>query len=766
MKLVVNKMEKNYYTELHHKNEVVVDNKNGELNVIFQNEDRSFTKSFKNWYPTESVKHNNTITLKGEMYIKELLTTVFVEINYIESNLGIVTKEISLKQANIPFLYYKIENDMTCDTINNFFSFNSAIHKGGIVHEEFPLAGYITNIGTQIGLLSDAGYKNQWTRNIRRRRVDQRGFTGIERQCDARLYQIISEEKIVKMTLGEVSDHRNGEYQEIALPVFDKIEEYMTNNLSTTVDGNKMYFRYTKKTDYFLSGVALPYMIDDGYYEVSFKHKSDRNVSITIIQEIDGIEKTKAMFYRGDQQSSKVDYVELKETFFISDTQDIVTKLLVGLVNPEEGSYLDIVDFKFKKVKPKYEAYHKMNQGEIELKKLFIYAAEGNSIRDIRYNAQVKLAEAVGFEGSDVEKILYADFYSLCWITSENDFTPHNVPNKNYAPDMYARDSFWSIISSDDKYLNESIFRRYGNTQNELGAIGTIVTPYMGSDEVKGNEATCEWLWWALINKRKFKTVLPQEKLEKAVNFVLEHFDDDRTGICKANFILGQNDITEDPINKMTNISLNQGVFAVTLRVCKELGFDVSDEYIEKANTAYRAFYDPERGYLLNDSKKPHVGSYGDLMPEVASFWLFGEGILGKEITINTLNKLPHRNYCGLFLADAQRDAFFTKETQPYDYEFTYKDGEYYNGGSWMRNEIGAYALGYIYGWDQAFERISKRLDAEINTNYEEPFSHEYIPTDFNRENPWRDSMKVFSWNVFAIRVLEMAGLRNGKQNK
>lgn len=41
------------------------------------------------------------------------------------------------------------------------------------------------------------------------------------------------------------------------------------------------------------------------------------------------------------------------------------------------------------------------------------------------------------------------------WITSRNNFTPLNVPSINYAPDMYNRDSFWSLMGVYDKDASE-----------------------------------------------------------------------------------------------------------------------------------------------------------------------------------------------------------------------------------------------------------------------------------------------------------------------
>jgi len=64
------------------------------------------------------------------------------------------------------------------------------------------------------------------------------------------------------------------------------------------------------------------------------------------------------------------------------------------------------------------------------------------------------------------------------------------------------------------------------------------------------------------------------------------------------------------------------------------------------------------------------------------------------------------------------------------------------------------------HGWFAAGERIRKRLEAEINMNEDEPFSHEFLPTDPTVPGCWWPSARVFSWNVFALTALEVAGMR------
>ena len=203
--------------------------------------------------------------------------------------------------------------------------------------------------------------------------------------------------------------------------------------------------------------------------------------------------------------------------------------------------------------------YHPLKIGQTHHKNTFIFAEPGSDIRSLRLASQTRLAEGLGFSGTDAQKVLYADMQMLCWITDERDLTPLNVPSINYAPDMYNRDSFWSVAGVDDSHLSGALFDRWGNTQTAQGSIGTIVTPSMGSKEVKDNEATCEWLWWALINRNKYGINPPLEKIAAAFEYCVEAFDGARTGICHSHFVIGQNDVATYPDEPTSDLAVNQG---------------------------------------------------------------------------------------------------------------------------------------------------------------------------------------------------------------
>ncbi len=52
---------------------------------------------------------------------------------------------------------------------------------------------------------------------------------------------------------------------------------------------------------------------------------------------------------------------------------------------------------------------------------------------------------------------------------------------------------------------------------------------------------------WALLNKRRFGTKLPVEKVRKAARYCLKTYDPDDEGLCSAQFVMGQLDVIRYP---------------------------------------------------------------------------------------------------------------------------------------------------------------------------------------------------------------------------
>lgn len=486
------------------------------------------------------------------------------------------------------------------------------------------------------------------------------------------------------------------------------------------------------------------------------------------------------MKYIDNFPAKEEEWTQFKGSILVPYIENDSVSMFIGTQSGRECE-LQIKDLQFTEHLPQKEAYNLLPMGEKVVKIIYVFVEPRESHQQFMISAQTRLAEAKGFHGSQLEKMLYANFNMLTWITDTRDFTPFNVPNMNYAPDMYNRDAFFSVVSTYNRELNLAIWEQWGKTQTPAGGIGTIITTLMGSVEAKDNEATIHWLIWAMLNKRRFGAELPHEKIQKAVDYVLNEFDADRDGKCFARFPMSQIDIIDfDP--KTDRLAVNQGMLAIALRTIQELGFDVPDEHIRKAEEEYRNFYDPERRHLMFDREFPDIISLTDLEPEFFSLWLFNRPILTDEMVQNhleqmpVLNKVPQSPYpeygtTAPILIRKTRDnkgyAFLSGDYQPFgkfgeeNYSDGSSDGYYYNGGSWFRAEYCAYVAGLKHGWEPAIKRMENRVWAEVYLHPGWPFSKEFIPTKYATTDSWWPSTRGLCWNVFMLMANEVAGLRS-----
>ena len=345
---------------------------------------------------------------------------------------------------------------------------------------------------------------------------------------------------------------------------------------------------------------------------------------------------------------------------------------------------------------------------------------------------------------------------------------------------MYFRDSFFAVAGTNDRELNEIIFGIWGANQGSDGVIGTLVNANRGHIERKSNDSTPLWLLWALKNRHRFNSELPMAKIKKAAEFCLRTYDPEHNGVCHAQFIIGQNDVVDFP-QGTTEVAANQGMWAVTLRVIKELAIPgvsetIGEEYIAKAENAYRSYYDPSLKRIRPARHVTDAISFDEIWPEFLSLWTFHHKILTDEMVQEHLNHIPpmlprgdapHPELGGTvrpILIGLTNDGwrYFTDTWHPMvgnehaaRYANHSMDGIYYNGGSWLRIEICGYVAGKLHGWQAADAAIENRLWAEINIVPDFPTSQEYLATD--PAHPNFGFHRVFAWNTFVFQALELA---------
>jgi hypothetical protein len=779
----VGNTEKGYTVAIYNATQLLLKNTE-EFSIHMANLDLSENISITDWKGEKWNGDSNKITLSRDSYITELDLNLNIAVTYEIVNKNVIKKSINLFQSGMPSLYYSIEETAKpAAKPLKYITFEHDNFPGGFVHEMFPSAGFVTPDNFVVGFLMDAGYKNQYTRTTRRRfNGHGGGFVGMRRLPDPALVSTakVSEREngiqYIKQTFGEMYNLDAG--KEVAVPLnrdFKKI-----GNVAVQNNQGNYILNYQSKEQ---SGIEfMTPMKDQKAYTLSFLSKGTAPIAVKLFRTKNGkktVELENGVKYIDRFPTKENDWTLFKGSVLVPYIENDSVSLFIG-ATASEHCELELKDLKIVQHEPQKQPYNKLNMGEKATKTTYVFVEPWKNHHDFVIASQTRLAEGKGFKGSEIEKMLYSNFNMLTWITSVNDFSPFNVPNMNYAPDMYNRDSFFSIVSSYNKELNLSIWEKWGNTQTPEGGIATIITPYMGSIEVKDNEATIQWLIWAMMNKRRFGVSLPKEKMDKAVDYVLKQFDEDRDGICESRFTLSQIDII-DYQPKTNRLAVNQGMLAIALRTIKELGYPISETYVQKAEQEYRNFYDVKRKHILFDKNFPDIMSLTDLEPEFFSLWLFNKPILTDEMVTNQLNKVPMLNkvpnaphpelgttapICFRLTNDEKGYSYLTADYQPFgefgtsNYADGARDGMYYNGGSWMRAEYCAYAVGKRHGWSKAKAAMENRAWAEINLNPNWPYSKEFIPTKWTTTDSWWPSTRGLCWNVFILMADEVAGLR------
>jgi len=755
-----------------------------ELSLHLSNLDLSTIADLPHWTGEQWEGNESRITLWRDSYIPEFDANLTVSVIYEVVDTNIVKKTIELFQPSMPGMYYILkQTSRPAEKPQRYISFEYDNFPGGFIHEIYPSAGFVTPGNDVVGFLTDAGYKNQFTRNTRRRFSGQGGgFAGLRRLPDANLFAVATPSEqtdnnhYIRQTFGEMLNLDAG--TSIILPLTNKYlkegnAEFQWKDSLITITGHPGG----------RSGVEFitPFQ-DQKLYTISFLCKGNTGAAVKLFRVRNGqrtIELEQGVKYIDNFPANENEWTQFKGSILVPYIENDSVAMFIGTQSGKECR-LQIRDLTITEHQPQSEPYNLLPMGEKVEKTTYIFVEPWKSHQQFMISSQLRLAEAKGFQGSEIEKMLYANFNMLTWITDTRDFTPFNVPNMNYAPDMYNRDSFFATVSTYNKALNLSIWEQWGKTQTPEGGIGTIITPLMGSVEAKDNEATIQWLIWAMLNKRRFSVTLPHEKIQKAVDYVLNEFDADRDGKCTSRFSLSQVDIVDfNP--KTDQLGVNQGMLAIALRTIKELGFDISESYILKAEDEYRNFYDTERKHLLFDRRYPDIITLTDLEPEFFSLWLFNRPILTDEMVINHLSQIPALNkvdisphpefgttapICVRLINKKPGFSYLTGDYQPFEkfgqdnYSDGRSDGFYYNGGSWFRAEYCAYVTGLKHGWMDAEKRMENRVWAEIYLNPEWPFSKEFIPTKWSTTDTWWPSTRGLCWNVFILMANEVAGLR------
>jgi hypothetical protein len=762
-----------------------------ELSFVFENGERSLRDRVDGWRAKSWSGDAREVTLTGDAYLENLNATVRIAIVYTVVAANIVRKRVHVRQSDMFMLYWQVANGLQpAEPVAGFWSFDHIDCKDGAIRDYFPAAGYRTLQGLTVGMLSDAGFRNGWSRMYRR---DGKPIKPAPYEIpDPNLFAIVPAAEqgghSIRQTFGEELHQLppGVAASPIQLPLVD---EWRTVGATRITPAPQSVSITMAGVD---DSIVLSFTAEAAaVYAIHFEYQSTCDVGIAIC-DMDSQFKPLQNFNQFNDRTpaSPAQWANFHSTVFVSDLRGSGA-LVFSL--PQDGPVaerkLELRNVQLSKLPAEYRPYHRLEMDKAVERVSFIFADPDvpATLRGYRLASQLRLAEALGFRGGETEKVLYADLMMLCWNAEVETQRPMLAPSIYYsaAGEMYLRDSFFSMSGTHNRELNEKIFNLWAENQGEDGAINTLVEPEMTNLERKSNDSTPLWLMWALLNQRRFGIAPPMDKIRKAAEYCLNAYDPKRDGACIAQFVMGQLDIVAYPQGTSV-ICQNQGLLAVTLRVIRELNIpdvsiSISDQHIERAEELYRSYYDPVRKFLLPARDIKDAIGFAELFPEYLSLWLFDRKILTDEMVLNHLDQMPamlpradcpHPGLNGtvrpVFIGLGGQPGewrYFTEHWHPMasdSYALSYAnggmDGIYYNGGSWMRIEVCAYVVGKKHGWKIADKAIENRLWAEINISPDFPTSQEYLPTD--PQHPFFGFHRVFAWNVAVLQALELAGLR------
>jgi hypothetical protein len=712
-------------------------NDGGELDLLIENGDRADRMNILSWKATEAVEEEGKLILRGKSRLPLFTSDLYVEVSYEQINEKVLKKQIRISQNDIPRLYLLLRNSLEpTSTPRSYWSFDHTEHLGGpaygiLADDVFPAAGFVDDKGIMVGLLTDSGWKNKWSRHAWRRTSN--GNTASIQMVDPALLRTATLQERnqgnhhVTLTLGEL-------YGNTRIPL---------------ASGNESdrHYRFFGRQGYRYT-IALDYM----------GNVSDEAIHVckacgTTIQEI---------YYDDEYSKNSNDW-----TSFVGRTCELPEDGFYSFHFPESNK-LQTRNIRLYESSPQPVPWHELRQGEEIIRTIIIFADEDSmpSARNIKLKSQINLADGLGFQGSEIEKVLYADYKMLTWITEPGLNEPLVVPSTFYF-EMYFRDAFWILNGTHDAFLNENILRRIGETMNKEGAIDNIITAYHGSIEHTDNEMPYLYLIWSYLNLKRFNSQPNMKKVQEITQLIQRKFDPDGDGVIKTNNPQSAMDVMWQ--NRPCRFASSQGYYAVALMAAKALGMEITEDYIQSSINAYRGYYNEygTEGRFLHtfpdntlwgDGAPLGIVANIDLEPEFLSLYAFDRSLLDGHMVIDTLEKFPISTD-GLMPNICRTDGEdFTNDVNPFSSGLYWKPGIYANGGSWLREQYIMLALGKYYGWSKAEELMAKRLDAELTFDFDNPLSREYLSLT---GDPGDSAMhRVFGWNIILLTIHEWLGLR------
>jgi len=362
------------------------------------------------------------------------------------------------------------------------------------------------------------------------------------------------------------------------------------------------------------------------------------------------------------------------------------------------------------------DGWQRIEAGQRQQFTTWVYSSDVQNRYDIQLSAHLALANAKGFNGSALEAILRNTSYLLL---RRNLFRPESdyifVSGVGYGWKQWVSDGFWMSRGLDhpvyDQAANAAVFY----------------------DRLNYEENAQYFLIWSYLVRQAGGEPDPRT-LSRAYHFIRKHEVDGlyvppRLVPDKAYFKTYHDQLPYDDDDAPSS---NQGFHCGALMAAQALGFEVSDEDIERAIAGFARMFNEAEGYIPTSLKQQENVGQDSLYGEVLTYAVFGRKLLPSQQVhkhIETTMKIQ-TPYGMRVISKANGDLLDGHS------------GVYVYGGSWFLNDATVYLDGLIHGIDAAWidDQLLWRLERELAWM---PAFHESISTTTGKPH----GHHLYSWN-------------------
>lgn len=364
----------------------------------------------------------------------------------------------------------------------------------------------------------------------------------------------------------------------------------------------------------------------------------------------------------------------------------------------------------------RFDGWQRIEAGETQTWTTWIFRSPARSQYDVQLAAHLALANGKGFNSSGLEAILRNTSYLLLrrnLLRPESDYI--FISGVGYGWKQWVTDGFWMSRGLNDPKIDAEAHAA------------------MFFERIHYEDNAQVYLIWAALVKRAGGR-LDQRTLGRAYRFMRQHEVDglfvppclkhDSKGFKTYMDILEYED-DDAP-------SSNQGFHCGALMAARELGFEVTEEDIDKAIAGYRRMFNSNGKYFATSLLQQDRIGQDALYGEVLTYAVFGRKVLPDEMVrehLETTYRLQSP-YGMRVISKANGDLLDGHS------------GSYVFGGSWFLVDGANYLAGLMHGLDpmDLDARLLWRLEKELAFM---PAFHESINTLDGKPH----GHHLYSWN-------------------